>query len=226
MHHDDAPLPADTEHLTEHLADTLNQTSYDAVAPEWDAARNAFYGRERDYLDLLLEDMPPATERPLVLDAGCGTGRPMAEYALHRGCDVLGIDRSPAMIALASRNLPQARWTVAALEDYPFDEPCHAVILWDCLFHIPRQRHADILGKAVRALRPGGRLMLTVGGSAHPAFTDVMFGRAFFYDSHPPEQVADMLRGLACRILLGEFMNLPTDGREKGRYAFVVRKAG
>ncbi len=222
MPHHNAPHPADTEHP----ADTLNRASYDAVAPEWDAARQAFYGRERDYLDLLLEDLPPAAGRPLVLDAGCGAGRPMAEYVLRRGCDVLGIDRSPAMIALASRRFPQARWTIATLEDYPFGEPCHAAILWDCLFHIPRQRHAAILAKAVRALHPGGRLMLTVGGSAHPAFTDVMFGRELFYDSHPPERVADMLRGLSCDILLGEFMNLPTDGREKGRYAFAARKAG
>ncbi|MBZ2170712.1 class I SAM-dependent methyltransferase [Nitratidesulfovibrio sp. SRB-5] len=220
---------------TPHPADTLNLASYDAVAPQWDRARHAFYGREQAYLDLLLEEIAPAVPgdlhgqaktRPLVLDAGCGTGRPMAEYVLRRGCDVLGIDQSPAMVEVARQHFPQARWRVTPLEAYPFDEACHAVILWDCLFHIPRARHADILSGAVRALRPGGRLMLTAGGSAHPAFTDTMFDREFFYDSHPPERVADMLRGLSCHILLHEFMNLPTGGREKGRCAFVVRKAG
>lgn len=224
-------MPHDT---TPHPADALNLASYDAVAPQWNTTRHAFYGREQVYLDLLLEGIAPAVPgtghdratRPLVLDAGCGTGRPMAEYVLHRGCDVLGIDQSPAMIELARQHFPQARWRVTALEAYAFEEPCHAVILWDCLFHIPRARHADILSGAVRTLCPGGRLMLTVGGSAHPAFTDTMFDREFFYDSHPPEQVADMLRGLSCHILLHEFMNLPTGGREKGRCAFVVRKAG
>lgn len=224
-------MPHDT---TPHPADTLNLASYDAVAPQWNTARHAFFGREQVYLDLLLDGIAPAVSgtghehaaRPLVLDAGCGTGRPMAEYVLHRGCHVLGIDQSPAMIELARQLFPQARWRVTALEAYPFDEACHAVILWDCLFHIPRARHADILAGAVRALYPGGRLMLTVGGSVHPAFIDTMFGRQFFYDSHPPERVADILRGLSCDILLDEFMNLPTDGRDKGRCAFVARKAG
>jgi hypothetical protein len=76
-----------------------------------------------------------------------------------------------------------------------------------------------------RALIPGGRVMLTAGGSANPAFTDTMFDREFFYDSHAPEALADLLRELGFEIVLNEFMNLPTSGRDKGRIAIVARKA-
>ena len=34
-----------------------------------------------------------------------------------------------------------------------------------------------------------------------------------------------ILRDLGCRILLGEFMNQPTCGRDKGRYALIVESA-
>ena len=66
--------------------------------------------------------------------------------------------------------------------------------------------------------------MLTVGGSEQPPFTDHMFGQEFFYDSNTPEETSRILQGLGCRIVIGEFMNLPTTGHDKGRYAIVARK--
>ena len=74
-------------------------------------------------------------------------------------------------------------------------------------------------------LAPGGRLMVTVGGSEHPAFTDTMYDQTFFYDSHPPGTVLAMLRHIGFEPLIAEFVNLPTTGRDKGRFAIVARKA-
>lgn len=73
-------------------------------------------------------------------------------------------------------------------------------------------------------LTAGGRLMFTCGGSAHPAFTDTMFGATFFYDSHPPETVLAILDRVGFRPVIAEFMNPPTEGRDKGRYAVVAEK--
>jgi len=67
--------------------------------------------------------------------------------------------------------------------------------------------------------------MLTVGGSDHPAFTDSMFEQQFFYDSYPPQKVLEILGNLGFIILISEFMNKPTSGRDKGRYAIVAKKA-
>ena len=51
-----------------------------------------------------------------------------------------------------------------------------------------------------------------------------MLGESFFYDSHPPEILLRMLYDLGFESLVSEFMNLPTGGRDKGRYAVVARK--
>jgi cyclopropane fatty-acyl-phospholipid synthase-like methyltransferase len=203
----------------------MNRESYNAIAAAWDEARRGFVGRERHYVDTLLEGLPA---RARVLDAGCGTGRPLADYILSRGHDVVGVDQSERLLELARARFPAARWVHSRLEDFaPAAGAFDAIVCWDALFHIPREHHETILGRFARALAPGGRLMLTAGGSAHPAFTDTMFGHEFFYDSHSPERLTSILGGVGFTIVIGEFMNQPTGGRDKGRYAIVAeRRAG
>lgn len=65
---------------------------------------------------------------------------------------------------------------------------------------------------------------ISVGGSEHPAFTDTMFGETFFYDSHPPERVIEILDSLGFERLVAEFLNPPTSGRDKVRFAIVAAK--
>jgi SAM-dependent methyltransferase len=57
----------------------MNRDSYNEIAASWDEARTAFAGRERDYLDTFLSSLPVPSP---ILDLGCGTGRPIAEYIL------------------------------------------------------------------------------------------------------------------------------------------------
>lgn len=207
-------------------ASSVNRASYDAIAHDWDAVRTQLSDAEVRLLDLLLADV--AAGAP-VLDLGCGTGRPIAEHLAARGLTVTGVDQSPGMLALARARLPHATWIEARLEDFVPDGAFAAAIAWDSLFHVPRVHHADIFGRVRAALRSGGRFALTVGGSdpsvtgaAQPGFTDTMFERPFFYDSHPPDEATALLVDAGFTIAHAEFLNLPTAGRDKGRYAIVA----
>ncbi|MGE3772414.1 MAG: trans-aconitate 2-methyltransferase [Gammaproteobacteria bacterium] len=204
-------------------ANELNRRSYDAIAALWAASRRDLPALDREYVEAVLADLAPGAP---VLDAGCGTGRPIAALAIARDLALTGIDQSPAMLAHAEREFPMASWRLARLEDAAFDGPYAGAFLWDALFHLPRESHAPLLARLVAALDDGARLALTVGGSAHPAFTDTMFDHSFFYDSHPPAVVGALLRALDVVIEREGYLNLPTGGRDKGRYAYVVRKAG
>lgn len=206
--------------LPEEAPSAMNREAYDRIAPEWDRARFAFYGREREYIDALLEGLP---RRSAILDLGCGTGRPIAEYLLARGHRVTGVDQAAQLLAIARARFPEATWIESRLEDYAIPAGCAAIVCWDTLFHLERSVHARLLARMAMSLDSGGRIMLTVGGSEHPAFTDTMFGETFFYDSHLPSRVLVMLGELGFEPLIAEFMNPPTSGRDKGRYAIVAK---
>lgn len=135
-----------------------------------------------------------------------------------------GIDQSERLITFARAAFPDERWIVASLEDCAIEGEFGAIIAWDSLFHIDRNRQPDILRKAIARLLPGGRLMRTVGGSAHPPFTDQMLGRTFFYDSHPPETTREVLERAGLEIVRFELVNRPDGGRDKGRLGVVARK--
>ena len=201
---------------------SLNRDSYDAIARDWDAARVRFYGRESDYLDALLQGLE-GTRR--ILDLGCGTGRPFAERLLSLGHQVTGVDQSEGMLMRARARFPHATWIRQPIESYVSDSRFDAIVCWDALFHIERSMHEALLQRWVDVLVAGGRLMFTVGGSDHPAFTDTMLGQRFFYDSHPPAKTMDLVALAGLRPTVAEYMNLPTAGRDKGRYAVVATKA-
>jgi trans-aconitate methyltransferase len=200
----------------------VNRDSYNKIAHQWSAARNKFFGREREYIDALLLNVPAGST---ILDLGCGTGYPMADYIASQGHHILGVDQSEEMLAISRQNLPNEKWVLSSMEEYEPQNGYQGALLWDSLFHLPRSEHEPIIRKVVRELPSRGRLMLTVGGSAHPAFTDFMYGQEFYYDSNTPEQTEQLLRNLGCSLVIAEYMNHPDGGRNKGRYAIVAEKS-
>lgn len=200
----------------------MNRSSYNAIVEEWDAVRTSLFDHEPAFLDRLISGLQPSAK---VLDMGCGTGRPVAEFLLQQGFSVTGVDQAEDLLALARQRLPEGRWLHAQMESFAPDEDYDGAVIWDSLFHVPREHHEPILRRVVRRLRPGARLMLSVGGSDHPPFTDTMYGQPFFYDSHTPEAVVSILTALGTVIEKAEFINPPTDGRDKGRYGIVARVA-
>lgn len=83
----------------------MNKAAYNRIAAELDSARVSFWGRERVYVDALIDGLP---ERSSILDLGCGTGRSIAEYLLSRGHRVTGVDQASELLALARARFPQA----------------------------------------------------------------------------------------------------------------------
>ncbi|MCP9929230.1 class I SAM-dependent methyltransferase [Cyanobium sp. AMD-g] len=197
----------------------MNRQSYNAIVKDWDSARESLLPYEVPFLERLTQQLPKPAK---VLDLGCGTGRPVAEFLLQKGMAVTGIDQAENLLALAKERFPAGRWRQAEMETFEPDETYDGAVIWDSLFHIPREHHEPILSRVLGSLRQGSRLILTVGGSDHPPFTDTMFGQTFFYDSHAPSAVITILKSLDASIEHAEFINPPTRGRDKGRYGIVA----
>ena len=116
----------------------MNRRSYNAIASDWDAARSSVHAYELRFLEHLTKDLP----RPArVLDLGCGTGRPLAELLLKQGICVTGVDQAEDLLALARERLPEGRWLQAPMETFEPDEEYDGALIWDSLFHVPREHH-------------------------------------------------------------------------------------
>ena len=131
---------------------------YDDLAETYAAGRYLF-----DTMPILREFaglLPPGAR---VLDAGCGTGEPVARYFVNRGDAVTGIDVSERMLALARRQVPEAtfqRMDLRALDFPPASFDAIAAVY--VVFHLPRAEHAGLFAGFAWVLKPGGALLLTL----------------------------------------------------------------
>ncbi|MFH8615278.1 class I SAM-dependent methyltransferase [Streptomyces sp. NPDC017979] len=137
---------------------------YDGFAAAYSAENenglvNAYY--ERPAMLGLVGDV--AGRR--VLDAGCGAG-PLTAALRERGAVVTGIDASAGMVALARRRLGDgARLHVGDLGDpLPFGDDAFDDVVASLVLHY-LEDWGPTLGELGRVIRPGGRLIASVG---HP----------------------------------------------------------
>ena len=100
----------------------------------------------------------------LVVDLGCGSGRWAGELS-RAGYRVLGIDQSAAMIRLARRTAPQARFQIGSFLKFDFPGCDGITALGECLNYCfdennGRSELLSLFKRAYRALRPGGLFVL------------------------------------------------------------------
>lgn len=108
------------------------------------------------------------------LDAACGTGR-HAAHLVELGCDVVGVDRSAAMLAVARAKLPDVRFEEADLASLPFaDSSFDLAIVSLALCHLADV--APAVAELSRVIRPEGSLVIT---DPHP-FAELLGGQAFY----------------------------------------------
>ncbi len=108
-----------------------------------------------------------------VLDIGCGDGKVTAEIAanLPRGA-VVGVDFSDAMIALARQRFgpeahPNLRFEPADARSLPFENEFDVVFSNATLHWV--QEHPPVLRGIARSLKPGGKVLLQMGGQGNIA---------------------------------------------------------
>jgi cyclopropane fatty-acyl-phospholipid synthase-like methyltransferase len=192
---------------------------YDQIANEWHSTpRGADYvKRVLGYVDMILKDLPAGAR---ILDLGCGTGEPIANYMAQRGYQVVGVDESENMLKLAKTAVPNVEFVQSDMIDIQFSGSFAAAVAWDSIFHVDRKHHAAIFSKLSNALNPGGKLLLSTGGTGSEGFTSEMYGHEFFYSGHAPEVARGILESAGFEIELWEV----DDPSSRGHIAVVAKK--
>jgi SAM-dependent methyltransferase len=130
-------------------------SSYDPFAQNYDAWAADMTGDAAWYMELARQADEP------IVELAVGTGRVAVEIALGTGKRVLGIDSSPAMLAVARERVAGLPIDLREgdMLDFAVDEPVDLVICpFRSLLHLPTWHDRRLLFERVAAaLRPGGR---------------------------------------------------------------------
>jgi SAM-dependent methyltransferase len=140
----------------------VNEQQEDALAPVFDARWGDIEATHREFVDRFLAELPPDGR---VLDAACGTGK-YFPLVLASGRSLLGVDHSGAYLANAGAKFPQVPTAKHDLQDLPYEHEFEGVMCIDAMEFVPPEDWPRILAHFRRALRPAGRLYLTV--ELHP----------------------------------------------------------
>ncbi len=168
--------------------------SYDAIARWFTRARS-----DRIGLDAVAGVIAP---RPgmRVLDVGCGSGRPFAAWFSAAGCSYLGIDVSARLLAQARYRFPHMRFLRRRLESPLPARAYDLVLLYGVIFHLPASRHRAVIRHLLRAVRPGGVLVVDSGETAGETRSMVMGGRRLRHWSLADAELAAAVPGTPARI--------------------------
>jgi SAM-dependent methyltransferase len=132
---------------------------YQRHATDWDRDR----GRdlfEKPWLDRFLALLPTGES---VLDIGCGAGEPIARYLIERGCQMTGIDSSPALIGICKDRFPDQEWVIADMRGLSWDRRFDGILAWNSLFHLSPQDQRRMFPVFRRHARAKAALMFTSG---------------------------------------------------------------
>jgi tRNA threonylcarbamoyl adenosine modification protein (Sua5/YciO/YrdC/YwlC family) len=146
--------------------------SYDELGP---ALGGQYHFNPDTYAAMISADVPlyPRLQKELmlasgsgarrVLELGTGTGETARRLlSAHPGAFLVGVDSSAEMLAVAGAALPADRvdLRVGAIEEPLPEGPFDLVASALCVHHLSGPEKADLFGRVLSVLRPGGRFVL------------------------------------------------------------------
>lgn len=133
---------------------------YNKIAKWFDNARTKTLEMEDKYLQLITKIIPQGGS---ILDAGCGSGEPLAEYFINAGYVVTGFDFSETMIDLCRSRFPNNEWFTADMRSLSINSQFDCVLAWHSFFHIPKEQQKDVLENLCNLVKSDGLLCFTSG---------------------------------------------------------------
>jgi SAM-dependent methyltransferase len=210
-----------------------------------DAARAAYDATADSYAELIGTELSAAVEGPVdrallaafvelvrgvprgrIADVGCGPGR-AAAFLAAQGLDVVGVDPSLAMLAVARSAHPGIEFVEGSLSDLPVpDGSLSGIVCWYSIIHTPPEHLAAACAELDRALAADGVVLVAFqAGDGDRVDRTAVHGRPVSLTSyrHDPEHVAGCLTGAGLAVL-ARAVREPELAHESTRQAFVIAR--
>jgi ubiquinone/menaquinone biosynthesis C-methylase UbiE len=191
------------------------QKAYDAVAREYD--RQISHELDHKPLDRAwLTAFADLVGTGTIADVGCGPGH-VTRYLAELHHDVVGVDLSPAMIAIARERAPKLTFTVESMLALAAgDEAWVGVVAWYSIIHLEAHQRPAAYAEFARVLQPGGHLLIAFHidspqfATGHVNHIYEWFGQHVQLDGYflDPEQVAGQVSA-AGFTLIAKMERLP-----------------
>lgn len=195
--------PADElDYRTLRLDRTGQAEAFDAIGRRYD---EAFPHKEGQVAaaEWLIGSLPPGSR---VLDLGCGTGLPTARQLAEGGLDVVGVDLSERMVALARDHVPGGEFHRADIADLRpggsldlgrFD----ALTAFFALLMLPRAEIPLALRTVRHLLVPGGLFALSMVEADVDDFAIPFIGSSIRVSGYLRDELREVVEGAGFEIV-------------------------
>jgi ubiquinone/menaquinone biosynthesis C-methylase UbiE len=135
------------------------RATYDAVARAYADQFDGELGHKP--LDrALLAPLCDMTGEGVLADVGCGPGH-VTRFLADRHADVVGVDLSPEMVAVARERHPDLRFMEASMLDLPVaDQAWAGAACQYSIIHLTDAERSVACGELARVIRAGGSLLV------------------------------------------------------------------
>jgi cyclopropane fatty-acyl-phospholipid synthase-like methyltransferase len=135
-----------------------------------------------------------------VLDLGCGSGSPVAEYMAERGLHVTGVDSSPTLISLCRQRLPAHEWLVGDMRPLELSRRFDGLLAWDSFFHLRPDDQRRMFGVFARHAAPSAVMMFS-SGPAYGESVGTYRGDLVYHASLSPHEYTALLGSIDFEVV-------------------------
>ena len=116
-----------------------------------------------------------------ILDLGCGSGQPIAQWFVRRGDRVTGVDGAAAMMAEARMRVPQMEAIQADMRTLRLGQRFDIILAFNSFFHLSPEDQRAMFPIFAAHAAPATRLCFTAGPAHGPVWGTV--GNSSVYHS-------------------------------------------
>lgn len=173
-----------------------NSISYDLICDDWEKFRNSTKINK-----CIVDFTKHLTPNGKILDVGCGTGYPIAQYLASRNFKVTGIDISREMIKKAkSLQLPNTAFINRDILDFSTEVKYDGVIAFDSIWHIAKDRQSTVYNK-ISSLMKDNAYFLFTHGNCNNETIGTMFNQQFYYSALSIDELKTALSQASLKII-------------------------
>lgn len=170
---------------------------YEEIIDWFDDARTKSL-MESEYLNLIVKTIP---QEGSILDLGCGTGEPIAQFFIEKGFKVTGVDGSQKMIELCKKRFPSERWVVSDMREISLHQQFDAILAWHSFFHLDHDSQRNMFKVLESHIKPGGILAFTSGDEEGEVWSD-NGGQQLYHASLSTKEYNSLLKSSSFKVLV------------------------